>query len=153
MDSIESDSKEITEIMTAPLQKPKQKRAFVWTEGRKAAWEKAQQTRAHNIEMRKDAKKTPIPPPKRIVRRYVEVEESDEEEPVIVKKVRLRAPEPSDSETEPEVEVRRKKTRKKRPPVLHSPSSCQSSSESESDTPPPPRAPRAQYRPSSLSYV
>ena len=150
MDSIESDSKEITEIMTTPLQKPKQKRAFVWTEGRKAAWEKAQQTRAHNIEMRKEAKKTPIPPPKRIVRRYVEVEESDEEEPVIVKKVRLRAPEPSDSETEPEVEVRRKKTRKKIPPVVQSP---KSSSESESDfsLPPPPR--QQQYRPPSLSYV
>ena len=85
----------------------KKKRAFTWTEKRKEAWAKAQAARANNIEIRKEAKKQPPEPLKRVVRRYIEVSESEEEEaPVIVKKKSKKVPEPepeSTSESESEI--------------------------------------------------
>lgn len=108
---------EIPEIQETVTEVPKKKkRQFTWTEKRREAWEKAKAARAHNIEVRKEAKKTPAPTPKRIVRRYVEVEESEsEEEEVVIKKVPRRAPEPESELSSEEESVMTEQTPQPRP--------------------------------------
>ena len=97
----------------SPEPPTKKKRAFTWTEKRKEAWAKAQAARANNIEVRKEAKKQPPEPVKRVVRRYVEVSESeDEKAPVFVKKSKkpVIEPESSSDDSEPPVIVRKRAT-------------------------------------------